>query len=69
MTSEPRGSLGWPAGTWLRVGEVAGTLRTSRQTVYRWFEAGLPSLSVGGTRRILAEDLAAFLDAHRVEGR
>lgn len=42
--------------------EVAGTLKVSLPTVYRWMRGGaLPSLRVGRGRRVRKNELDAFL--------
>lgn len=42
----------------LRPDEIAAFLSLSRRTVYRWIKAGrLPSLRLGGSVRVLREDL------------
>jgi excisionase family DNA binding protein len=41
-----------------RPDEIAAFLSLSRRTVYRWIKAGrLPSLRLGGSVRVLREDL------------
>jgi excisionase family DNA binding protein len=45
------------------VDEFADTLKVSRGTVFTWLRAGLPSLSVGRTRRIIVERAYRWLEA------
>ena len=46
----------------LSVGDVAAVLGVCRQTVYTYiYREGLPSISVGGIRRIRPESLDAWL--------
>jgi len=50
----------------LTVRQVGELLNVSRPTVERWIKAGmLPSLAMGGCRRILRSDLEAFEGRHR----
>ncbi len=53
----------------LTVDEVAGILRVSPSTVYRRIQAGeLPAVKLGHRQvRIKPEDLAAYIEAHRIE--
>ena len=46
-----------------RVNEVAADLSLSRSTVYELVRSGvLPSVRIGGARRIRGEDLARYVD-------
>ena len=58
-----------PEDEMLTVAEVAMKLKTTPNTVLRWIrERRLPATKPGGDRmgyRILAEDLAAFIDRYR----
>jgi excisionase family DNA binding protein len=47
-----------------RVSEVAAFLSLSRTTVYELVRTGvLPSVRIGGSRRIRGEDLARYVDS------
>ena len=47
-----------------RVKEVAADLSLSRSTVYELVRSGvLPSVRIGGSRRIRGEDLARYVDS------
>ncbi len=47
-----------------RVNEVAADLSLSRSTVYALVRSGvLPSVRIGGSRRIRGEDLARYVDS------
>lgn len=47
-----------------RVGEVAVALSVSRTKVYELVRSGaLPSVRIGGARRVRGADLAAYVDA------
>jgi len=47
-----------------RVPEVAGFLSLSRTTVYELVRSGvLPSVRIGGARRVRGEDLAQYVDS------
>ncbi len=47
-----------------RVNEVAANLSLSRSTVYELVRSGvLPSVRIGGSRRIRGEDLARFVES------
>jgi excisionase family DNA binding protein len=51
----------------LRPDEVASVLSLSRRTVYRWVRSGrLPSLRLGGSIRVLREDLITAISLSRV---
>lgn len=57
-----------PQTQYLRVDEVAATLRMSKMTVYRLIHAGtIPSIRVGRTFRIPADAFADYLTG--LEGR
>ena len=44
--------------------EVAGHLRLGRMTIYRLIRSGdLPSILIGGSRRIAADALTGYLEA------
>ena len=46
------------------VSEVAGHLRVGRTTVYRLIRSGeLPSIQIGGSRRVVADVLTEYLNA------
>jgi len=46
------------------VAEVAGHLRLGRTTIYRLIRSGdLPSIRIGGSRRIAADALTGYLNA------
>jgi excisionase family DNA binding protein len=50
----------------LDVDEVATALECSRRTVFRLFASGdLRSIKVGRTRRVVADDVDAYIDARR----
>ncbi|HET7477076.1 MAG TPA: helix-turn-helix domain-containing protein [Dermatophilaceae bacterium] len=47
-----------------RVSEVAAFLSLSRTTVYELVRSGvLPSVRIGGSRRVRGEDLAGYVDS------
>lgn len=47
-----------------KIPEVASYLSLSRTTVYELVRAGkLPSVRVGGSRRVLGQDLRRFVDS------
>ena len=47
-----------------RVNEVASDLSLSRSTVYELVRSGvLPSVRIGGSRRIRGEDLARYVES------
>lgn len=53
----------------LRTAEVAEQIGVHPKTVAKWITSGeLTSVRIGGCVRVLPDDLAAFLAAHR-EGR
>jgi excisionase family DNA binding protein len=53
----------------LTVKAVAGLLEMAEPTVRGFIRAGLlPSLEIGGNRRVLRTDLQAFLEEHREHG-
>ncbi len=53
----------------LTVKEVAEKLHVSRPTVEKWIKSGeLPSLELGGCRRILRSDLETFIAGRRCYG-
>jgi excisionase family DNA binding protein len=53
----------------LSVKNVAALLSVSRPTVEKWIKDGhLPSLELGGCRRVLRTDLQAFLEQRRRYG-
>ncbi len=53
----------------LTVPEVAGRLRVSSMTIYRWIEDGtLPALQIRKNYRVRAADLEALLEGARVGG-
>lgn len=45
------------------IDDFAEVLQVSRGTVFTWLKAGLPSLSVGRTRRIIVERAFRWLEA------
>ncbi len=48
------------------VEEVAGRLKVSHMTVYRWIKAGkLAAYKIGGEFRITERDIERFLEARR----
>jgi excisionase family DNA binding protein len=50
----------------LRIDDVAERLSCCRSVVYRWVRLGLlPSLKIGGSRRVLASELEAFVERLR----
>jgi excisionase family DNA binding protein len=51
------------ANIYATVDEYASRLRVSRGTVFAWLRRGLPSLSVGRTRRIITERADRWLEA------
>jgi len=59
-----------PGSTWLRVGDVAGALGVSPNTVRRWTDVGRIAAhrSPGGHRRYLAADVQALLPSEAHEG-
>ena len=38
----------------------------STNTLYRWFQSGLPYLKIGGTRLVNKKDLKDWFDSNRV---
>ena len=53
----------------LTVREVAERLHVSRPTVEKWIKDGqLPSLEIGGCRRVLRRDLETFISFRRSHG-
>ena len=49
------------------VEEVAGRLKVSHMTVYRWIKAGkLAAYKIGGEFRITERDIERFLEARRL---
>lgn len=54
----------------LTVDQVAGYLQLNRMTVYKYIREGrIPASRIGKSYRIRRQDLEAFLEACRVEGR
>lgn len=52
----------------LRVPEVAEALQVSRTTVYMILKSGeLPSVRIGGCRRVVPDDLQAYVEARRLD--
>lgn len=48
---------------------LADYLAVSERQVYRWLKDGtIPSIKLGGVRRIDPSDVVAFLRSHRKEG-
>ncbi len=59
ISNGPNGRL--PDKDLLRTDEVADYLRVSRDTIYRFFNAGtLPFIKIGGQTRVRRIDLIAF---------
>ena len=50
---------------WLTTKEAAHVARVQPVTIYRWFNRGLLSSRVGGSRRIRRADLESFFDNTR----
>jgi excisionase family DNA binding protein len=59
------------AGEWLSLNEAAGLLNVHQATLRRWADNGdVPHMvTPGGHRRFLREDVLAFAEAHKVQGR
>jgi excisionase family DNA binding protein len=63
--------MSWnPNSTLLTVSEVAGILRLSVLTIYKYIQEGqLEASEFGGHYRISEESLEKFISTHKVEGK